>query len=240
VRCAADGSWWLGRPRFCSQSMASHQRRQVRPTARGSSVGRVIRLEALTLAMIVAGCGGPGATTTPPPLSPSPSAVGLCHDGLPGPRVRYGSLDLSPTVHVIQPGATASPLLQPRSSPSPAHFQLDVPAINIGDAFEICVTTSPAAANTHLGVFVTGKLEDPVGSQYWQDLFSTTFLAPLQNQVTDANGVLEMIVPAQTLLGTMNTNPPPPGYSSGRMLISITPGLGASQYWMDLTVQGPP
>jgi len=122
----------------------------------------------------------------------------------------------------------------------PLMLQLDAGGPQFSDAFEICVVTNPPARNTHLGgSFVTGMLLDPSPSggssgpvNFWNNVFASLLIRPLQDNRTSPSGVLKVDVPAQNLRNAISN--PPPGYSSGRMLITINPGDGAHQ--LDLTI----
>lgn len=158
-----------------------------------------------------------------------------CNDATPAPSVRYGSLNLTPTVGTILPGTTSTHTLWVAKQGTPETLQIDFgPAQQV---FEICVKTSPPAVNTHLGVDVQGVLLDPAGGpstgpgQFWQNVFATLILNPLQDNQTDANGVLKVDVSASSLRSALlNT---PPGNPSGRMLFTFNVG---ATYKLDLSL----
>lgn len=185
----------------------------------------------LGVLVLLGGCKPSRPAKTPPP------AVAGCPGGDPGPSVRYGSLNLTPTVGVVNTTPlVAKTLLVNMLNPAPS-LQLDVGGPMIGNVFEICVVTNPPARKTHLGVDVTGVLEDPsppssAPGAFWQNVFGSLFVTPLQDDQTDASGVLKLDVPAQNLRNAISN--PPPGFSSGRMLITITLSNGAHR--LDLTL----
>jgi hypothetical protein len=153
-----------------------------------------------------------------------------------GPSLRYGSLNLTPTIGVVNTSPEVPKTLYVTMSGAPG-FQLDAGGPMIGNDFEICVVTSPPAINTHLGVDVSGQLEDPSGgpsgpANFWQNVFATFFVRPLQDNQTDANGALKLDVSAQDLRNAIGN--PPPGYSSGRMLITVI--LSDGPHKLDLTI----
>ena len=172
-----------------------------------------------------------------PPVIVGTTDVG---GGVPaGPSVRYGSLNLTPTVRVVpkNPGIVAETLVV---SAPPASLELFGGPV-LGSVFEIVVVTDPPARNTHLGVNVTGVLEDPspIGgfsgsgpADFWQRAFNSLFIVPLQDNQTDANGVLKVDVTAQNVLSAIINAPP--GYPSGRMLITIN--LSDGPHKLDLTL----
>ncbi len=178
---------------------------------------------------VLAGC----ATPLPPP-----PVMGGCPGSNTGPSVRFGSLNLTPTVGLVPVGSTVSKNLIV-TSPPPL-LQLDFGGPTFTDAFEICVVTNPPVRSTQLGVDVIGLLEDPSPSagatgpvNYWQNLFAGLLLRPLQDNQTSATGVLKVDVPAQNLVSAL-TSPPPAGFSSGRMLFTIKLSDGTHQ--LDLTI----
>ncbi|MFC5489388.1 hypothetical protein [Dokdonella soli] len=150
----------------------------------------------------------------------------------------FGSKGLAPTTGTVTTTITVPATLYV-SMNGPPIFQLDAGGPFIGDVFEICVMTSPPAVRTHLGVRVTGVLEDPSPTggasgpvNFWQNVFATFLVVPLQDNQTESNGVLKLDVTAQSLRNAIVNAPP--GYSSGRMLITIDPGDG--QHKLDLTI----
>ena len=182
--------------------------------------------------LILNGCG----STTASAVS-SPAGAG-CPGGNIGPSVRYGSLNLTPTVGFVNTTPVVDKTLIVSKTGTPA-FQLDFGGPMIGDDFEICVLTNPPARKTHLGVDVTGVLEDPGpltagGSvNFWQNVFATFFVRPLQDDQTDANGVLKVDVPAQNLRNAI-AFPPSGIQTTGRMLITII--LSDGPHKLDLTL----
>lgn len=190
-------------------------------------------LGSLLLVLAVFALVGCKPKPTPPPV------ITGCPGSNAGPSFRVGSQDLAPTIVVIPPSQPVPKALIVSMSGTPS-LQLDVGGPVIGSVFEMCVVTNPPAKNTHLGVDVTGVLEDPSASgaagggpvNYWQNVFSTFFVRPLQDDQTDGNGVLKIDVPAQNLRNALSS--PPAGYSSGRMLITVQ--LSDGLHKMDLTL----
>jgi hypothetical protein len=163
----------------------------------------------------------------PPPPSPPPVA---CHDSSTSPSVRYGSKDLNPTVGFVNQGVISAQNLQVVAG-QPATFRIIGGPSNLGPVFEICVKTNPPAANTHLGVLVSGQLVDPSpaggpsGSvNFWQSIFATYFVNPLQDNTTDGQGILQLDVTAANLIGPLSNSPP--GYSTGTERIKFQIGGG--------------
>jgi hypothetical protein len=176
-----------------------------------------------------------------PPPPPPPVATG-CPGGIVGPSVRYGSLNLSPTVLQVNPNQPVAATLYVVTSPAtsaPPTLQLGTGGPMIGDTFEVCVVPNPPGANppvTVLGSRVTGTLQDPTGggpANFWQMLFGGLFIYPLSTQHT-VNDAVKLDVSAQSLISALTPLPTgvPP---SGRMLITII--LPDGQHQLDLTIQ---
>jgi hypothetical protein len=186
----------------------------------------------LLFVLVVLGSFSCKKPTSPPP----PPASGGCPGANAAPAFLIGSLDLTPTSAVIGTAQTVPKTLLVSMNGSPS-LQLDFGGPVIGNDFEMCVITNPPAVKTHLGVAVTGVLEDPSGPgtgpvNFWQNVFATFFLNPLQNNQTSASGVLKIDDSAQSLRNAIVNAPP--GYSSGRMLITIQ--LSDGPHKLDLTV----
>jgi hypothetical protein len=196
-------------------------------------------LVCLAFVVILCGCTSsapPRPTPTPSP-TPVPRAAG-CPGGNLGPSLRYGSRNLTPTFGTINTSPVVPKTLYVTINGA-SDIQLDAGGPMIGDVFEICVVTNPPARNTHLGVDVTSVLEDPSPSagpggpvNFWQNVFATFFVRPLQDNQIDANGVLKLDVSAQSLRNAIIN--PPTGYSSGRMLITVI--LSDGPHKLDLTI----
>ena len=80
------------------------------------------------------------------PPAPPPATTG-CFDTSPAPSVRYGSLDLVPTVGVIPAGATIKKTLYINNGSNPLTLSIDLPGTAPQEVFEICVKTSPSVVS---------------------------------------------------------------------------------------------
>ncbi len=106
----------------------------------------------------------------------------------------------------------------------------------IGNAFEMCLITSPPARGAALAGIVSGQLQpgtfaSAADNSFWQGFFQTYFLTPLQLTPTDAGGVLRIDVLAANLRTALAAAPS----TSGQMLITVTLADGAHQ--LSLTVE---
>ena len=168
--------------------------------------------------------------------TPTPNPQVSCNDATPGPSVRTGSLDLNPTVGVLTPGMVAKRTLFVKMSGTPATYNLDAPGLGPDETvFEICIKTNPPAANTQLGAAVSGTLLDPVGaggpSAYWERVFTTLFVNPLQDTRANAAGVVKLDVTADQMRSALLNAPA--GFPSGRERIMIVIG---PTYELELTL----
>ncbi len=196
---------------------------------------RKFRMKGLVRYLLCLGLLATVSSCTSPPMGGGAGPTG-CPGGSAGPSVRYGSLDLSPTVGVVTTSLIVPKTLYAKAPPPVLQLDPGGPMMSV---FEICVVTNPPARNTHLGVDVMGVMEDPppaaAGSgpfNFWQNVLWTYFVRPLQDNQTDANGVLKIDVTASSLYNAISN--PPPGHSSGRALITII--LSDGPHKLDLTV----
>ncbi len=168
--------------------------------------------------------------------TPTPLAAG-CLDGTVGPAVRYGNLNLTAAaVAPVAPPPVPITLLVDMTGAQPATLQVDGGPPT--EAFEICVTTSPPSSS-QLGVGVTGVLQDPDPSggpsgpvNFWQNLFGTDLLVPLQSNQPIGGGAIRVVLPASNLRQQLLVTPE--GYSSGRMRFTIT--LSDGQHILDISI----
>jgi hypothetical protein len=189
----------------------------------------------------------PGATApaTPAaiPVASGPARVEAeaslgCPGRNAGPAFLIGSRDLASSSAAIGAGQSAVSETLVVSAAEGAELQIGsrFRPTAIGNAFEMCVITSPPARGAALSAIVSGQLQttrfaSDADNAFWQGFFDTYFVRPLQLTPTDANGVLKIDVLAGNLRMALASAPS----SSGEMLITVSLPDGAHQ--LSLTVE---
>jgi len=157
--------------------------------------------------------------------TPAPLTTG-CFDASPAPSVRYGALDLLPTLPVgtIPAGGVHKKTLYVNKGSNPLTLSVDIPGTTPQEVFEICVKTSPPLPpNTFLGgTRVVGTLVDPAGDQTWQMIFGTLFVDPLQNTNPNSAGIVKVDVSASQINSALINTPTNQGTESIKFLLGPT------------------
>ena len=190
------------------------------------------------------------ATTTPEgdapaavaPVASGPARVSAeaslgCPGRNAGPAFLFGPRDLASSSTAVGVGSAVSETLVV-SAADGADLEIGsrLRPTAIGNAFEMCVITSPPARGAALSAIVSGQLQTTrfagdADNAFWQGFFDTYFIRPLQLTPTDANGVLKIDVLAGNLRTALASAPS----SSGEMLITVSLPDGAHQ--LSLTVE---
>jgi hypothetical protein len=165
--------------------------------------------------------------------TPPPPTIG-CFDTSPAPSVRYGSLDLTPTVGIIPAGGTVKKTLYINKGSNPLTLSIDLPGTAPQEVFEICVKTSPPVVNQirALQSLVAGKVIDPAGDQTWQMIFGALFVTPLQDATSNSAGIVKIDVSASQINSALANAPTNQGTEQLQFLLGTT-------YELDLTLVKP-
>lgn len=184
-----------------------------------------------TVALIICAIAMLGLSGCPPPASLP--ATG-CFDASPAPSVRYGSLDLVPTVGVVPAGGTVKKTLYINNGSNPLTLSIDLPGTAPQEVFEICVKTSPPVVSQirALQSLVTGNVIDPAGDQTWQMIFATLFVNPLQETTSNSAGIVRVDVSASQINSALANAPTNQGTARIQFLLGST-------YELDLTLVKP-